>query len=744
MILRRSALLPLLVATLAPAALAQGEKLTLEQALGEGPRVDFRGRAPSWRWAADGASLEGPDGKWYDPATGEEVEAKASGEESGGDRRGASADRSEVAEALAALEGIDERLARRIQSRRRGASDDGSVTLYLHEGRAFVHRDGAGVRELDLPASLELPELSPDGAWLVYVDGNDLHARATASDEARRLTSDGSGSLFNGKLDWVYQEEVYGRGDFKAYWWSPDSRYLAFLSLDESDVHEFTVVDHIEEGHFRVKPEITHYPKVGDPNPVVRLGIADVASGKTAWADLSSHAEAEPLVVRVSWTPTGDRLLFVVQDRAQKWAELNAADPGTGKWRTLIREENDSWVERPEPPRWLEDGTFLWGSDRTDHHHLYRYRADGTLRGAVTAGDWSVRRIEHLDEEAGLLWFSATKDGAVNANTYRIGLDGQGLVRLTSGAGGHSVRFDEERRYFLDSWSTLDTPTAVRLCTGDGEVVRELGVAEVPDLEKYLTSTWELVRIPARDGYSIDAAVLRPVPFDETKPHPVWLSTYSGPDAPSVRNSWGGSAWDQFLAQQGFVLLEVNVRSASGKGHWASEQCYEQLGVTELRDLEDAVDWLTAHPWADASRVGITGHSYGGFMTAFALTHSDRFALGIAGSGVYDWRMYDTIYTERYMNLLGRNPEGYEASSVIGAAKDLHGFLLITHGVMDDNVHVQNALQLAYALQKAGKLSFGLMLYPQSRHGIGDRDLRRHSRLLDWETMKEHLLERGS
>ncbi len=736
------------ILTLADHAPAQQARLTLEQALGGGESVNFRGRAPSWRWASDGASLVSPDGKWFDPATGDEVkppEKKKDESRSDQRERGGTASRQEVTDALATLDDVDEKLARRIYGRRRGTSDDGSITLFLHDGRAFAHRQGSGARELDVPDGLEFPELSGDGKWLAYVHENDLHATSIETGEQKPLTTDGSYSQLNGKLDWVYQEEVYGRGTYRAFWWSPDSRHVAFLSLDESAVHEFTVVDHIERGHFRVKPEITHYPKVGDPNPTVRFGVADVTTGGTAWADLSQYEDEEPLVVRVSWTPEGGRVLFVVQDRAQTWADVNACDPATGRWKTLIREENDSWVNRPTSPRWLEDGTFLWFSDRTDYRHLYHYRADGTLIRPVTAGDWSFGRIQHLDEEAGLLWFSSTKDGAVNGHTYRIGLDGKGLTRLTSGDGRHSPRFNDDRSYFIDSYSTLSTPPAVRLCTGDGEIVRELGTAEIPDREKYLSSTWELVEITARDGtYRIDAAVLRPVPFDETTPHPVWLSTYSGPNASSVRNSWRGSTWNQFLAQQGFVQLSVNVRSASGKGHWAIEECYEQLGVSELSDIEDAVDWLTAHPWADASRVGITGHSYGGFMAAFALTHSDRFALGIAGSGVYDWRMYDTIYTERYMNTLAENEKGYEATSVIEAAKDLHGFLLITHGVMDDNVHVQNALQLVYALQKAGKMDFELMLYPQSRHGTADRDLRRHSRLLEWETMKEHLLEAGS
>jgi dipeptidyl-peptidase 4 len=732
-------LLPiLLLLTFSDPALAQRKALTLEQAMGGGERVRFSGRAPSWKWASDGTSLIGPDGKWIDPATAEEVrqpEAKDADEGTGTQRKA-------ILEALAELDDVDEKLARRISARRRGQSDDGEVQLYLHDGRAWIVRQATGARELDLPEGLAHPELSADGSWISYVLEHDIYASSTAKDDTRRLTTDGSETQLNGVLDWVYQEEVYGRGRFNAYWWSSDSRHIAFLSFDESKVHEFTVIDHIEDGHFRVKPEITHYPKVGDPNPTVRFGIADVHEKKTVWADLSRYEEEEPLVVRVTWVPGGELVLFTVQDRAQKWADLNVCDPRTGEWQTLIHEENDSWVTRPSAPLWLEDGTFLWYSNRTDYRHLYHYRMDGELIGAVTAGDWSFGRIIELDEEQQLLWFSSTKDGAVNGNVYRVGLDGEGLVRLTRGEGRHSLSFNDDRSFFIDSYSSLSIPPSVRLCGGDGEIVRELSVAKIPDRETYLTSDWELHEIPARDGYRLDIALLKPVPFDASKPHPVWISTYSGPNAPSVRNRYNGSVWSQFLAQQGFVQFQVNVRSASGKGHWATEQCYGRLGVQELADFEDALDWLTIFPWVDAARVGITGHSYGGFMAAFALTHSDRFALGIAGSGVYDWRMYDTIYTERYMNLLRDNPEGYAAASVIDAAKDLSGHLLITHGTMDDNVHLQNAMQLVYALQKAGKMNFEMMFYPQSRHGIGHAALRRHSRLLEWGAMKEHLLDR--
>jgi dipeptidyl-peptidase-4 len=312
---------------------------------------------------------------------------------------------------------------------------------------------------------------------------------------------------------------------------------------------------------------------------------------------------------------------------------------------------------------------------------------------------------------------------------------------LTQGAGSHDVAFNADRSLFLDTTSSLASPPAIRLCNAEGEVLETLARSDIPDLERFGFRHPELVQIPARDGFLMDATILWPPDFDSARAHPVWLATYSGPNAPSVRDRWNADAWFQFLAQQGIVVFQVNNRSSSGRGRVTTESCYENLGVGELADLEDAVEWLCRKPGVDPARVGITGWSYGGFMTAFALTHSDRFCLGIAGAGVYDWRDYDTIYTERFMRMPQNNVAGYERTSCVESAAGLTGHLLLVHGTMDDNVHLQNTIQFVYALQKADK-SFELMLYPRSRHRIAP-ELRWHQRQLEWRTIEEHLLGRA-
>ncbi len=608
-------------------------------------------------------------------------------------------------------------------------------------GGSRTNRDRRTARIVDLARSggVELPVLSPDGKKLAFIRDYDLFVASMNGGDPRALTEGGSREYLNGKLDWVYQEEVYGRGDFQGFWWSPTGTHIAYLCLDESNVKDFTVIDHIEDDHFRVKPELTRYPKVGDPNPITKVGIVEVASGETTWLDLSRFP-SDLLAVRVSWTPAGDRCLVAIQDRIQTWAELVCADPATGEAPTWIREDSTGWTNRPEAPRWLADGTFLWMSERTGYQHIYHYSAAGELLKPVTQGDWAVTGITKLDEEQGFLRFGATEGGAIDRNQYRVNLDGTGFLRLTQGRGTHAVDFNGDGSLFLDEVSSLNGPAPeVRLCSAEGDILRVLARGVQPVAATHLLSDWELYEVPAEDGTLLDVALLRPVPFDETMSYPVWIQTYSGPDAPSIRNRANGSTWYQFLAQNGMIVMQCNVRTASGKGHWAISQCYERLGEQEVADMADAIDWLVGQPWADASRVGMTGYSFGGFMTASSMIFTDKIRLGIAGGGVYDWRMYDSIYTERYMATPRTNLAGYDSTSPIEHAAKLKGFLHMHHGVMDDNVHLQNMLQMSYALMKAGRTNFSTMTYPQTRHGIRDPEMAWHARQHEWRLIQEHL-----
>lgn len=583
----------------------------------------------------------------------------------------------------------------------------------------------------------EQAALSPDGRSVAFVHRNNLFVSGGTPVVARQITNDGSDEVLNGKLDWLYQEEVYGRGTFRSHWWSPDSRRIAFLRLDEKGVPPYTLVD--DSSHVPTV-ETTPYPRPGEPNPTVKLGIVDERDVSIRWVDLAAYAGSEFLIVDVAWSPSGT-LVFQVQDREQTWLDLVAVDPDTGASKTLLRETSRTFVNANGSPTWLADGSFLWFSERTGFKHFYHYAQDGTLIRAVTNGAWEVRTLHGIEPKSGFVYFSGTERSAIDSDAYRVKLDGSSFERLTRRAGTHSVSFSPSYSYFIDTWSDVWTPTQVHLCRGNGEPVRAIDENEVAALAHVALSKPEFVRVKTRDGGEMDALLVRPVDFDPTRRYPVFQHAYAGPHSPQVRNAWLGTngMFFQLLAQRGVVVWVCDNRTASGKGTQSEQAAYLRLGESELADIEDGVTWLKSQPWVDGTRIGISGWSYGGFITAYALTHSTAFAMGIAGGSVTDWKSYDSIYTERYMKLPANNPDGYARTSVTAAAANLSGKLLLIHGAIDDNVHPQNTMQLVDALQKAGK-SFELMLYPRARHGIGNPKQVKHLRQLMLDFIERTLL----
>ena len=597
-------------------------------------------------------------------------------------------------------------------------SPDESRVLISHGGDLFLYRlDTQEASRLTRTKEREREaHFSPDDSKLAFVRDQDLHVVDLASGSEARLTWGGNEDLLNGVLDWVYQEEIYGRGDYQGYWWSPDSSRIAFLQLDESPVPEFTVIDHIPQ---HLKNEVTRYPKAGDPNPKPRVGVVSASGGETLWIDLSGYRPEDLLIVRVGWNNDGTEVILQAQNKEQTWLDLIAASPENGSCRRLLRETTPAWVNRLDAPYWLQDGSFLWSSERTGWRHLYRYSSQGELLGAVTSGDWEARQLHGVDEESGWVYFSGTRRSPIGLDLYRVKLDGSQISRLTQRPGSHRVRFNSDLSLFVDAWSDFNTPTQTRVHRADGHELRAVDSNPSHRLSQLRLTPPERIQVLTRDGFTLEALLIKPVDFDPSRRYPVMSHVYGGPHAPRVVNRWGGTTylWHQYLAQQGYLIWICDNRTASGKGAQSTWPAYRKLGETELRDLEDGLDWLKNQPWVDSSRIGLWGWSYGGYMTSYALTHSSRFKIGIAGAPVTDWRLYDTIYTERYMGTPQGNPEGYDKSSVLKAAGNLRGKLLLLHGTIDDNVHLQNTMQLIHELQKADK-QFELMLFPGSRHGV--------------------------
>ena len=581
---------------------------------------------------------------------------------------------------------------------------------------AIAYFDGRPAVRLGVKPSREFVTFSPDGKRIAFVRGGNLFAVEIANPGEKQLTTDGGAdNILNARGDWVYEEEIFNR-DGRAFWWSPDGTQLAFMRFDDTPVKRFNIVDLRPVGGLL---ESYPYPKAGAPNPTVKLGVVSSSGGKPRFLDFGEYKPENIVIARVGWVPGTTRVYAYVQNRTQSWLDFVVWDTPDAQPRRLFRDSTAAWIDDPGEPRFLPDGSFLFASERNGWKHLYHYAADGKMQRPVTDGEWEARDVLRVDDVAGFVYFSGTKDGHTRSHLYRAKLDSSGVERLTTTGGSHTVTLAPRGPLFVDRYTDNTTPTQVYVCETGKDRVRTLDTNPVYEREDYQFGKFEAVSVPMSDGFTLDGTVIYLPDFDPKKKYPVWVFTYAGPHTPTVHEAWGGGRiMEQSLATSGIVVFRVDPRSASGKGAVSAWSCYKQLGVQELKDLEEAVAWLGKNPWADTSRVGISGHSYGGFMAAFALTHGKTFTAGIASGPVTDWALYDSIYTERYMLTPKENPDGYAATSCVKAARNLHGKLLIIHGMLDDNVHMQNSVQFADALQAAGK-DFEMMFYPRSRHGIG-------------------------
>ncbi len=642
--------------------------------------------------------------------------------------------------ALALLPGIKPELAKALAQRKTfDRSKDDTQALFNEEHDLFVyHFDSGKAVRLTSDAADEVGEVfSPDGKWVSFVRDSNLYAVSTAGGDARQLTTDGNKTQLFGRLDWVYQEEVYGRGNFQANWWSPDSQRIAFLALDEREVPEYTIAD-TRETH--PKLEVWRYPKAGDPNPKARLGVVDLASGASRFFDLSEYP-ADLLIVRVGWSPDSREVIAQLQDRVQTWLELVAGDPASGKLRRLYRDQSPAWTMPSEGPFWLAGGEqFVISSERDGYKHLYLYQRDGKLVHRLTSGTFEVDAVLRVDSKTRSVFYSADRVDVKGSQLFQVSLDGGEPVAITRKAGTHTIAMSNDGAFFVDTFASHASVPVQALFDIDGKLVRRLGGVDDALFAPLGLVAPEFHQPKTRDGFPMEAMLYKPADFDPSKKYPLLCFTYSGPHAPQVLDTFlnFNGLYHQMLVQQGYLVWVCDNRSASGKGLASAASSYKKFGPGELADLEDGLDYLCAKGFVDTSRIGLWGWSYGGYMTAYALTHSKRFKLGIAGAPVTDWRLYDSIYTERYMGLPKENEVGYAAGSVIAAAKDLSGRLLVICGEIDENVHAQNSLQLIAALQKAGK-QFDFMLYPGNRHSVIEPDQKRHLYAMMAEYVNTHL-----
>ncbi|HEX8294183.1 MAG TPA: S9 family peptidase, partial [Pyrinomonadaceae bacterium] len=697
------------------AARAQGRLLTVEDIYDPEKKVSFSGTPPAGlAWLKDGEHYL-QSRKQGDADVLVRVNA----------RTGAAApffDAARMEAALSKMQGVSAGEAKSLARQDSYKLNPAQTAVLLNVAGDLVYYElnsDAAARLTSTPAEEAEEDFSPDGRWVSFVRANDLYVVNVETRAERRLTTTGDEKTLNGVLDWVYEEELYGRGNKRGYWWSPDSARIAFLNTDERPVRTFPIVDHIPREQAL---EDTPYPLAGDPNPLVRLGVVAAAGGDVRWADASGYEPTDLLVVRVSWSPDSRRVVWQAQNREQTYLDLNAADPSTGKTTRLFRETTRAWVEAfDDNPRWLRDGSFIWRSERTGWSHLYAYAADGRLVKQITSGPWEVRGIDAVDEAGGWVYFHGTEHSHTAEHVYRVRLDGAGLKRLSRAEGNHNPSFNPAATLFIDKWSDVNTPTQTRLhAAADGAQVRVIEENRVAALGQYKLGKAELMRVKTRDGFELEALMIKPPDFDPSKKYPVLEYTYSGPHAPQVKNSWGGTTymWHQLLAQKGYIVWYLDNRTASGKGAESAWASYKNFGPLELRDLEDGLAYLKSLPYVDGSRIGIWGWSFGGYLTALCMTkQADLFKMGISVAPVTNWRYYDTVYTERFLRTPQENPGGYDDNSPVQFADQLKGKFLLVHGTGDDNVHFQNSVAFVDALVSANK-DFQTLYYPNRNHGI--------------------------
>ncbi|MGC2403739.1 MAG: S9 family peptidase, partial [Acidobacteriaceae bacterium] len=613
--------------------------------------------------------------------------------------------------------------------------------LYLFHGDIFLlDLDSSSFsRVTQTPEEEKNPEFSPDGRFVSFVRGNNLFLWDLSAKKETQLTHDGSETILNGTLSWVYWEEVFGRHD-NAYWWSPDSQSIAFLQTDEKGVPVSTFVDFSP-----VNPKIIHqvYPKPGEHNPVVRVGVIAVGSASIHWIKPDKSYE---WLLRVNWLPDGKHLSFKTLDHSQRELELYLSDADGSNVKRLLTETDPSWVNVNDDLYFLRDGHFLWASERDGYMHLYRYAADGNLVNQVTKGNWAIvsshggafwvhQGVVGIDQARDWIYFTALKDGSVQRQLYRIHADGTGLERISTEPGTHEISMSGDASYYFDEYSNIRSLPALRLHAADGALKSTLA-APRPELLPEGLQYPELTTIPAGDGFAMPAQILKPKDFDPRRRYPVILHVYGGPSAPTVKDAWQSETlFDNVLASHGYIAVAMDNRAATAISKTLENTLAAAPGAGETADLVAGIRWLKGQPWVDGNRFGVWGWSGGGTVTLNLMTRSTEFKAGIAGAPVTDWRFYDSKWGESFMKLPEDNQAAYDRASLIPRARDLHGSLMLMYGTYDDNVHPQNEEAFMNALIAAGK-PYLVELFPMRKHGFVDAPalLQRYNAMLAfWE-----------
>ena len=614
----------------------------------------------------------------------------------------------------------------------------GTEPIYRRSARASYYvfdRSTKKLMPLSAGGKQGYATFSPDGQRVAFTRDNNLYMTDLATMRETAVTANGvKNNLINGSADWVYEEEF---GFAQGFFWSPDSRQLAFYTFDESQVPEY---DMQEWGGLYPKEHRFKYPKAGEKNSVVGVNSYDVASARTTKMDVGPVADQ--YIPRVQWTQAANTLSIQRLNRLQNKLEILHGDASTGQTKVVLTDTNPAYVEINDDLNYLAGSRlFLFTSEKDGYQHLYLHDMDGQPVRQLTKGNWEISAINGFDPKTGFVYYTSTEGSALQRHLYRVNLSGKGKQRISeAGTGTDVVNMSPDTKYFLNVHSSAGVPAVSSLREGStGKLVKTLedNAKLRQTLTQYDLGKLEFLTFKTSEGVELNAWMMKPSNFDPAKKYPVLMHVYGGPSFGSsstqtvLDNAGGGTAftnylWHQMLAEKGYIVVSVENRGTSGRGSAFRKATYANLGKLETIDQGEGAKYLATLPYVDKSRIGIWGWSYGGYMTSLAMTkNADLFKMGIAVAPVTNWRYYDTVYTERYLKTPQENPGGYDDNSPVQFAQNLRGKFLLVHGTGDDNVHFQNSIAFVDALIKANK-DYQTLYYPNRNHGISGGNTRLH------------------
>jgi len=631
----------------------------------------------------------------------------------------------------------DEEKARRERKRVYGTgimeyvfSNDGSALLFPVNGDIYYYNlNSKAAKRLTETKAFETDvKFSPKGNFVSFIREQNLYVLNIKNGKEKRLTKDGGGVIKNGMSEFVAQEEM---SRMTGYWWSPNEKHLAFLRVDESPV-QVAIRNEIYAEEIKLIEQ--RYPATGTNNVKIQLATVDVKGKKTRFVDLGDNEDI--YIPRVKWLPNSEQLAYQWQSRDQKHLKLNFYNIKNQRQHTVIEEKSDVWVNLHKDLRFLSDNkTFIWASERDGFKHLYHFNYKGKLISQLTKGDWVVDSIKSIDEKEGWIYFTGRADTPLERHLYKVPMTGKSpehVARVSKRNGYHSITFAGDNQSYLDSFSNISTPKQVSLHKINGEHITWLSENKVDKTHPVAPFVGDMVEpefgsLKSDDGKAtLYYKLYKPKTLTPGKKYPVIVKVYGGPHAQRVTNQWGGADLNQYFVQQGYIVFQLDNRGSNYRGTGFEFPIYENLGEVEVADQITGVKHLRTLPYVDAERVGVYGHSYGGYMALMTMFKAgDYFKAGVSGAPVTDWMLYDTHYTERYLNHPNVNAKGYESSSVFPYIDGLNGPLMVYHGMADDNVLFTNTTKLIKAMQDKNKV-FELMTYPGSKHSMRGKKVKVH------------------